>query len=58
MLYIILVSCPKDGMFDNVVYQGRIPFITDKKERAEVYKEHLEEEFIDSTYTVCEVRKL
>lgn len=58
MLYIILVSSPKEGTFDEVVYQGRDPFITDKKERAEVYKEHLEEEWIDSTYTVCEVRKL
>lgn len=58
MFYIILVSSPREGTFDEVVFQGRTPFITNRKEVAEVYKEELEREWIDSTYTVCEVRKI
>lgn len=58
MLYTVLVTFFQEDIENEVVFNGRKPFITSRKEVAEVYKEQLEEQFPAAFYYVAEVRKL
>lgn len=55
-MYTILVNDYENGIEDAIVFEGRKPFITRRKEVAEVYMEELEKEFPKAFYKLVEMR--
>lgn len=57
MFYTILVTDYKQHIEDAIVYgmNGRSPFITSRREAAEVYMEGLKEEFPNASYRLAKI---
>lgn len=60
MLFTVLVTDFSQNIEDAIVFgmNGRSPFITSRREVAEVYMEQLKEQFPEASYRVAEVRKI
>lgn len=58
MLFTVLVTDFAERIEDQIAFCGKNPFITSRREVAEVYAEQLQKEFPKAHYRVAEVRKI